>query len=276
MTCIESVHFDISINGHISEGWYPHRGIRQGDPLSPYIFIVCINFLILKFINGHRLGEFDGMQINKNTPSDRYLMFSDDCIIFCRSNNKSIEFIKNTMGKFEEEAGLSINWNKTKAYFSKNTPNNIIWETSKSLEIKTGNVGEKHLGLPLIIRMVTKETFIDISIKTQAKISNWYNKFLSHAGRSTLIHHILNTIPHYTMSTHIIPLITMNKINSINKKFMWNSSNKTNKRSLIKWDTICTPKYLGGLSIINKAYTLKMAWRLFNEENTRSKLVFGL
>lgn len=120
---------------------------------------------------------------------------------------------------FEKEAGLGINWNKTKAFFSKNTPNEIIRNTCKDLNIKAGNIGERYLGLPLIIQKITKETFYNIINKIQSKISTWYNKYLSFAGRCTLINHVVNTIPNYTMTTHKIPSITINKINSINKFF---------------------------------------------------------
>lgn len=48
MCCIESVSFPININGHLSETWKLQRGIKQGDRVSPYIFILCMNFLILK------------------------------------------------------------------------------------------------------------------------------------------------------------------------------------------------------------------------------------
>lgn len=148
-----------------------------------------------------------------------------------------------------------------------------IRETCKKLQIKSGNIGEKYLGFPLIIQRITKETFYDIIIKTQSKISNWYNKFLSHAGRCTLINHVLNTIPSYTMSTHKMPAITTNKSNSLNKKFLWNASDKTNKKSPIKWDIICTPtryRCLGirNLHILNKAYILKLGWRLYAENNS--------
>lgn len=113
MNCVEPVDYDITINGCITESWKPQRGIRQGDPLSSYIFIICMNFLILKFF---------GMQINNSTPPIPILCFADDCITFCKNNKKSIDFIKNTLSNFAEEAGLSINWNKTKAYFSKKIP----------------------------------------------------------------------------------------------------------------------------------------------------------
>lgn len=103
--CIKTVQYELSINGHISGRWLPQRGIRQGDPLSPYIFIMCINLLIRKFLEGHKLGNFDGFQINRNTPPVPILCFADDCIIFCKNNKKSHDFIKETLKNFEDEAG---------------------------------------------------------------------------------------------------------------------------------------------------------------------------
>lgn len=137
--CISTVTYGITINGSISECWKPTRGIKQGDPLFPYIFIICMNLLILEFLRGHKIGEFNGMQINKNTPLIPILCFADDCIIFCKNNKKSLDFLRNTIAKFEKEAGLGINWNKTKAYFSKNTPKQKIRETCNDLNIKIGN-----------------------------------------------------------------------------------------------------------------------------------------
>lgn len=273
MTCIRSVSFEINVNGKLSQKWIPQRGIRQGDPLSPYLFIICMNFLILKFVKGHEEKQFDGMQINKHTPPIPILCFADDCIIFCKNNNKSIDFIQNTLNVFAEEAGLHINWSKTKAFFSKNTSNSKIKETCKKLNIKVGNKEEKYLGLPLIIQRITKESFYDIVNKTQARICNWYNKFLSYAGRTTLINHVLTTMPNYTMSTHKIPNITLQKISNLTKKFLWNASKDANRKSPISWNTVCTPKSYGGLGIrniklLNQAFILKMAWRLRSDEES--------
>lgn len=270
MTCIQSVSYSLLINGHISDTWYPQRGIRQGDPLSPYLFIICLNLLILKFIEGHNSNLFDGLQINKNTPPIPILCFADDCIIFCKATEKSINFIHDTLKLFAKEAGLKICWNKSKAYFSKNTPNHKIRDICNKLEIQAGNVGEKYLGLPMIINRITKESFYDIITKAQSKITTWYNKYLSYAGRSILVNHVLTTLPLYTMNTHKIPEITLNKINSISKHFLWNASAQTNKKSPINWDYICNPKYLGGLGfrnlhILNNAFLLKLAWRLLTD-----------
>lgn len=174
---------------------------------------------------------------------------------------------------FAEEAGLHINRNKTKAFFSKNTPKQKIRVTCNDLNIKAGHKGEKYLGLPLIIQRITTETFYDIINKTQMKITNWYNNLLSYSGRTTLLNHVLSTMPNYTMNTHKIPAITLNKINSINKKFLWNASTESNKKGPLNWDKICTPKNYGGLGIknikiLNQAYILKLGWRLKIDHNS--------
>lgn len=145
MVCIETVSFSIELNGHKFDMWKPKRGIRQGNPLSLCIFIICLNSFISKFVDGHKSAHFDGFQINKHTPPIPIICFADDCIIFCKNNPKSLNFFQNTLKTFESEAGLSIN--KSKAFFSKNTSNNRIREICYLLNLKRGNIGEKYLGL---------------------------------------------------------------------------------------------------------------------------------
>lgn len=74
MLSITTVNFSLSINGFTSEKWTPNRGIRQGDPLSPHIFIMCLHFLILKFVEGHQNKLFHGFS-NKQKHSTNTLFF---------------------------------------------------------------------------------------------------------------------------------------------------------------------------------------------------------
>lgn len=99
--------------------------------------------MILKIVDEHNAGEFDGIRINENTPPIPILCFADDCIIFSKTNTKSINFIINTLNLFAEEAGLNICWTKSKAFFSKNTPKTTIREICHQLQIKPENHGEK-------------------------------------------------------------------------------------------------------------------------------------
>lgn len=68
------------MHGQITESWKPQKRDKTRRPLiSVYIFIICMNFLILKFLKGHEQKKFDGMQINKHTPP--ILCYADDCIV---------------------------------------------------------------------------------------------------------------------------------------------------------------------------------------------------
>lgn len=94
MTCISTVSFSLCFNGKISKNWTPERGIKQGDPISPYLFIICMNFSILNFIEGHNNGQLDGFQINKHSPPIPILCFADDCMIFCKANTNFVTSFK--------------------------------------------------------------------------------------------------------------------------------------------------------------------------------------
>lgn len=69
--------------------------------------------------------------------------------------------------------------------------------------------------------------------------------------RYTLINHVVNTLPQYTMNVHKIPAVTLNKLNSISKKFLWNAINNTTKKSPIKWQYVNYPRNKGELGIRN-------------------------
>lgn len=193
----------------------------------------------------------------------------------------SINFIQTTLQLFVKEAWLNICLNKSKNNFSKNTPKSWQTEICRTLQIKPRNNSEKYLGLPLIINRITKDTFYGTITKTQNKILNWYNKFLSFVGRSTLINHVTNTLPNYTMNIYKLPKITINKINNINKKNLWNATKTTNKKSFLNWNMICQPKAFGGigfrnLEFLNKAFLLKLAWHLLNDKkSTWAQLIKG-
>lgn len=234
---------------------------------------MCLNFLILKFVEGHQHNKFDGLQINKQTPPIPIFCFADDCIIFCKTNDKYIQFITQTLQLFAQEDGLCICWKKSKILFSKNTPKKRTKEICNTLGVKHSTTTEKYLCLPLNMNRISKESFFDIVLKAQSKISNWYTRFLSYAGRYTLVNHVLNSLPQYTMNVHKIPNITINKLNSIAKKFLWNASTQSNKKSPLNWKTITYHKNKGGLRIrnliiLNKAYIMKNTWRLIHEKDS--------
>lgn len=222
MTCFQSVPCSLSTMDTSLKIGNP-KEIFDKETYLRIFLLFCLNLLILKFLEGHKKRILMDPKYIK-TPH-RYIFFAQqmNVTIFCKANNKSISFIQNTLKLFANEAGLKILWHKCEAFFSKNTPKSKIREIYNQLQISPANVREKYLGLPLITQKITKESFYDIILNTQSKISNWYDKLLSYARRSTLVNYVLHTLSQCTMNTHKRPEIMINKINTLSKKILCNA-----------------------------------------------------
>jgi hypothetical protein len=85
MNCIRIVSFSILINGQPTESFSPNRGIRQGDPLSPYIFIICVAVLSGLITKNLHEGHIHGVTIATNAPPISHLLYANDCILFCKA-----------------------------------------------------------------------------------------------------------------------------------------------------------------------------------------------
>lgn len=111
MKCVESVSFSVLINGS-SHGWIkPERGIRQGDPLSPYMFILCFEVLSHLLTQAATNQQLKGMKIGQG-PTINHLMFADDALFFCHAHKKSCTTILKILQAYEEVSGQAVNLNK--------------------------------------------------------------------------------------------------------------------------------------------------------------------
>ncbi|CAM8880259.1 unnamed protein product [Rhodiola kirilowii] len=120
MLCISTVSYKIRINGSTSEAVYPMRGLRQGDPISPYLFVICTEWLSHAIHIQQRQGIIEGIRICKNAPTITHLMFADDCLIFSKATREAVVGIKGLLKTYELVAGQKVNYSKSEIVFSKN------------------------------------------------------------------------------------------------------------------------------------------------------------
>ena len=120
MECIKSVIYSVLVNGEPKGLIIPSRGIRQGDPLSPYLFLLCLeglNGLIQHAVDG---GQIEGFSLCRSSTKISHLFFADDSLLFCRARVEDVEAIQALLNLYEKALGQKINSAKTTMFFSKN------------------------------------------------------------------------------------------------------------------------------------------------------------
>ena len=216
MSCITSVNTSILVNGGALECFEASRGIRQGDPLSPYIFILCMEYL------GHLIehkcvnGYWVPLKASKDNLGFSYLLFANDIILCSKAEARGCEAILDVLGKFCRESGQKINLDKYRIYFSPNVRNELKEEISERLGIReTNNIG-KYLGFPLKHRGVPRNPYNFIVERVMNKLAGWKAKYLSFAGRAVLIKSIMSAIPNHVMQGVVLPVHVCEKLDKIN------------------------------------------------------------
>lgn len=121
-TCISSASFSFNINGNARGYIFPSRGIWQGDPLSPYLFLIWSEVFLLLIQNFARTGDFHGLKLSKNGPTFSHLLFTDDSLVFCKANLAHADCIKRILDLYGSSSGQLVNLEKSSNMFSKNTP----------------------------------------------------------------------------------------------------------------------------------------------------------
>lgn len=98
--CITSIQYQITHAGHVFGSIIPSRGIRQGDPLSSYLFLICIEGLTSLMQHYERRGLIQGIKVARSAPSISNMFFADDCFIFCKTSTDYASTIQSMLGVF--------------------------------------------------------------------------------------------------------------------------------------------------------------------------------
>jgi hypothetical protein len=105
MKCVTSVKYRIRVNGELSEEFTPKRGLRQGDPISPYLFLLCAEGFSSLLAKAEEEGKIGGVSVCRNAPSVSHLLFADDSLILCRATEEEATNLKELLRIYEECSG---------------------------------------------------------------------------------------------------------------------------------------------------------------------------
>ena len=117
MGCISSVQYHVLLNWQLCGHIVSQRGLRHGDPLSHYLFIMCIEALIANIKKAERGNQFTGMKVVRACPSISHMLFADDKSFFCKAQKEECHTILRILKEYEVVSGQMINFQKSSIQF---------------------------------------------------------------------------------------------------------------------------------------------------------------
>ena len=159
------------VNDEVCGFFQPTRGLRQGDPLSPYLFLICMEVLtrVLRKAILTKKSSI-GFKITPKAEKIPCLLFADDSLLFCRTNLESCRHLSNLLSKFCQSSGQLINFHKSSVTFSKNASAHDRQVVSSIFKITHQDILGKYLGCSMFKGRPNTEMFLDLVNKTASKL----------------------------------------------------------------------------------------------------------
>ena len=151
MNCITSVTYSFVLNGSIYGHITPSRGLRQGDPLSPFLFLFCAEGLSSLLHEAQAHHHIQGLVFGPTTPQISHLLYADDSLMFYKITNTDYLALRDTLNTHSTISGQEINFEKSELYFGKSVKDMHQASIANTLHVRIVPCHEKYLGLPAFV-----------------------------------------------------------------------------------------------------------------------------
>nr|GEZ44777.1 RNA-directed DNA polymerase, eukaryota, reverse transcriptase zinc-binding domain protein [Tanacetum cinerariifolium] len=218
MSCISLFAFSICLNGEIHGYFKGGRGLRQRDPISPYLFTLVMkvfNLIMCKNINDSP--EY-GYHFSCKDLKLSHLCFADDLLVLCKGNKESVEVAKKDLEEFSKVFGLNLNLGKSTNFFGSIKDRDKL-NLLVILPFKCGKLPVGDLGVPLLVKRLGVIDYKVLTDKVEERINCWRNKNLSYARRIQLLASVLSSMQIYWALVNLLPNSVLKELDKLFKSF---------------------------------------------------------
>ncbi|KAH9779368.1 reverse transcriptase domain-containing protein [Citrus sinensis] len=280
MLCVSTVSYKFSRDGMDIGPIIPSRGLRQGDPLSPYLFIICAEGLSSLIHHHEKAGMLHGVRIARCAPCLTHLFFADDCFIFFKARDQEARVMKSILSMYGTASGQKINYNKSSISFSANVNNEAVHSICSLLGVQAIDNQRNYLRLPSHIGRSKIIVFRYIRDRVWKRLQGWNQKLLSRAGKEILLKTVAQAMPNYAMNIFLLPKELCRELEKMMNSFWWGrKKNGSGGINWMTWERMCKPKTHGGigfkrLHLFNVAMLGNQDWCLLTNPNALATRLF--
>ncbi|KAJ0638467.1 putative RNA-directed DNA polymerase [Helianthus annuus] len=269
-TTLNTARASVLVNGSPTMEFECTRGLRQGDPLSPFLFVIAMEALTGVMKQATMVNLFKGIKCTNDGPVISHFLYADDVIFLGEWSTENASNLRRILRCFYLASGLKVNLAKSSVY-GVGINQHEVQSMATFLGCKSGSFPFKHLGLVVGANMNLVKNWKPIIDLFKNRLAIWKAKQLSYGGRVTLLKSVLNALPTYFFSLYKAPNQVIDALDRLRRVFFWGGSEEKAKMNWVAWDNVIAPIEYGGLGFgslkdANHAMLAKWWWR-FKVEN---------
>lgn len=260
------------VNGHPTSFFQSHRGLRQGCPLSPFLYILMADSLSRKLAAEMNSSDLPGIRTANALKPINHALFADDSILLSGASTSIAANFDAVLKRYCRASGVVINDRKSSIFGWNVSQHNLnIIAQTLGFECFTHWDSIKYLGLPLTSGVNNRSLWHGIISKIKDKITSWGGYWLTKGGKIILLKSALSALPIYQASFLLAPKHIMDQISCLLRDFLWKGGRGNhNKMHLENWELVKRPILDGGLQIRDPALSnlsleCKLLWKIYSE-----------
>ncbi|WVZ92388.1 hypothetical protein U9M48_038459 [Paspalum notatum var. saurae] len=252
----------VLVNGTPGPWFGCKKGLRQGDPMSPYLFLLVADVLQVLIKNDTAIRH----PVNPQLPCS-VLQYADDTLIVMRGDTLGVAQLKGLLDQFSLATGLKINYSKSVA-IPMHMEQSVAEQCLQILACKQEGFPQSYLGLPLSNSKLRLNAFAPYIAKADRYLAGWQTALLNPMGRLVFVNSVLDSQMVYLMSAMKLDQGLIKQVDRTRRAFLWAGEKTTSgAKCLVNWDAVCDLKTEGGLGVknldtLNICLLLKLLHRL--------------